>query len=967
MSCDWHCIVKDQEPPTCKKYFSVSEVVDHPLKPMTVTVLESRNVRRLGSLSKSSSTTSSTVSLLEPFSTVVDGSDPFSLMAKQDTIDPLSQMVAEEEESTMKLRKGEIIQENSQDSWASRRTAILAKYTTSEKLSIVTSFLTGGEIIKTQQASMSEKVKHRLEQLDDFESTHQMLDLTQQEYVSRIEQLNNELVQAWNTDQRVKSLKIAIQCSKLLADTNVMQFYPSQFVLITDILDIFGKLVYDRLISKAEYFEPGKKVPTALPDNFTPDMVSDSAKETCLNWFYKVASIRELLPRLYVEIAILKSYRFLDKNDIKEALERLTKTIRGIGDPIVAAYARCYLCRVGMTVTDDREFVRNSLNDFLFVYHTIFGGGIRSEITRQRMDLNGYLTLYIPCLDWLMQATSSGSDILLDEILTRCQEKKNNGLLLNSIMSSFKPNFIANRAEKFVSIISNCATEGITKAQLFRSLGLCLSQCAPPVDQRASVLTGSWKTITTFTHVADYISCVEPWAQYTAMNFELAEVNNFLGDVLSRLNQNRAFENHYSEMFSIVDKVVTHTKSFEGLLISDHFLPIIDLFQKESVKLDVAMNIMTACKNKSANCLNDPVVINALMYICKVLNDTVNAQTVEDERRQISNLICNFIKKVDFKRDFEQQLTFYVEARAAFPNLDSVFVTLVHCVNKLAVDTRCIVNGHHTRKTDAFVKACAAYSYITIPSIVSVTSRMDLYLLSGQVALTNVCLGQADACFFAAINLVSELPKTIEIDGKTKNTEPYLVSFLCNFLSTLVVVPDSPEQGVLYLLRTVLDVIKRYPFDPNNTSLPLVYLAVIDLLTTAAQESYPYHIPNVVSNDQLYGSDTKFIAEIDALCSQCVDLMLVQLKQLGDSGNLRLQSNLALDLFGKIVYKADVSKEKMFALAGNLWSLAMKNRSTLDPKLPGKILMRVERLKGKTMDHQRHALENLTTKMKLKM
>lgn len=124
-------------------------------------------------------------------------------------------------------------------------------------------------------------------------------------------------------------------------------------------------------ITTGSLYRPGKKVPSALPANFTPDMVSDSAKETCLNWFYKVASIRELLPRLYVEIAILKSYRFLDKNDIKEALERLTKTIRGIGDPLVAVYARCYLCRVGMTVIDDREFVRNSLNDFLFVYHTV--------------------------------------------------------------------------------------------------------------------------------------------------------------------------------------------------------------------------------------------------------------------------------------------------------------------------------------------------------------------------------------------------------------------------------------------------------------------------------------------------------------------------------------------------------------------------------------------------------------------
>lgn len=72
------------------------------------------------------------------------------------------------------------------------------------------------------------------------------------EYISRIEQLNKELVTAWNTEQKVKALKIAIQCAKLLSDTDVLQFYPSKFVLITDILDIFGSLVYDRLRTKTD-------------------------------------------------------------------------------------------------------------------------------------------------------------------------------------------------------------------------------------------------------------------------------------------------------------------------------------------------------------------------------------------------------------------------------------------------------------------------------------------------------------------------------------------------------------------------------------------------------------------------------------------------------------------------------------------------------------------------------------------
>lgn len=178
----------------------------------------------------------------------------------------------------------------------------------------------------------------------------------------------------------------------------------------------------------------------------------------------------------------------------------------------------------------------------------------------------------------------------------------------------------------------------------------------------------------------------------------------------------------------------------------------------------------------------------------------ISALTSDDERRNIGNLISFFILRVNYGRDFEQQLAFYVDARGLFPNLDSVLHTLVSCVNKLAMDTRRIVKGKHSRKTAAFVQACAAYSFITIPSIISTTQRLDLYLSTSEVALANLCLGQADACLEAALNLLPDIPKMLEIDGRQRSSEFYLQSYVLKLLAFLIVVPVS----ILFLRVSVI-------------------------------------------------------------------------------------------------------------------------------------------------------------------
>jgi len=77
------------------------------------------------------------------------------------------------------------------------------------------------------------------------------LRISQQEYVRRLRQVNDDMAHAWVGADRINALKLAIKAAKLLSDTSVPAFYPILFVLVTDIMDTIGRLVFDRIRHKA--------------------------------------------------------------------------------------------------------------------------------------------------------------------------------------------------------------------------------------------------------------------------------------------------------------------------------------------------------------------------------------------------------------------------------------------------------------------------------------------------------------------------------------------------------------------------------------------------------------------------------------------------------------------------------------------------------------------------------------------
>uniref|UniRef100_A0A663N952 VPS35 endosomal protein-sorting factor-like n=1 Tax=Athene cunicularia TaxID=194338 RepID=A0A663N952_ATHCN len=846
----------------------------HPLKPITVTESKTKKMNRKGSTSSTSSSSSS--SMLDPLSSVLDGTDPLSLFAA--AADPVTTTATMD--STRKKRDKDDSPAVGSDfePWSSKRGEILARYTTTEKLSIVSGSFS--RKAATTGSAVSEKVRTRLEELDDLEegSQKELLNLTQQDYMNRIEELNQSLKDAWSSDQKVKALKIVIQCSKLLSDTTVIQFYPSKFVLITDILDTFGKLVYERIQSMCV----DNRV--SLPDNFSPECVNDTAKETCLNWFFKIASIRELIPRFYVEAAILKCNKFLSKTGISECLPRLTSMIRGIGDPLVAVYARAYLCRVGYPPI---KYLFTA-TCFCLLFQQIHGDTVQNQLIVQCVEIPLYLTLYSPAIDWILQCIAyRAPEILLTEMMERCKKLGNNALLLNSVMSAFRAEFIAARSMDFIGMIKECDESGFPKHLLFRSLGLNLALADPPENDCLQILNEAWKVITKLKNPQDYINCAEVWVEYTCRHFTKREVNTVLADVIKHMTPDRAFEDAYPQLQSIIQKVITYIYDFSLLFSVEKFLPFLDMFQKESVRVEVCKCIMESFIKHQQESTKDPVILNALLHICKTMHDSVNALTLEDEKRMLAALINGFIKMVSFGRDFEQQLSFYVEARSTFCNLEPVLVQLIHSVNQLAMETRKVMKGNHSRKTAAFVRACVAFCFITIPSLSSIFTRLNLYLHSGQVALANQCLSQADAFFKAAVSLVPEVPKMISVDGKMRPSDAFLLEFLCNFFSTLLVVPDHPEQGVLFLVRGLLNVIQDYTWEDNSDDKIRIYTNVLHLLSAMTQEAYIYHVDKVDSNDTLYGGDSKFLAEINKLCETVIAQILDHLKTLGKEENWR--------------------------------------------------------------------------------
>lgn len=94
-------------------------------------------------------------------------------------------------------------------------------------------------------------------------------------------------------------------------------------------------------------------------------------------------------------------------------------------------------------------------------------------------------------------------------------------------MAAFKPSFIAMRTLQFLEMISKTKRDDLPQYLLLRTLGLCVSICPPPTEQRRQILGLVWGYISAYNIPEHYINCAEVWIHYTVQHFGVSIVLAF--------------------------------------------------------------------------------------------------------------------------------------------------------------------------------------------------------------------------------------------------------------------------------------------------------------------------------------------------------------------------------------------------------------------------------------------------------
>ncbi|XP_051125421.1 uncharacterized protein LOC127247563 isoform X2 [Andrographis paniculata] len=778
---------------------------------------------------------------------------------KDDFVDPLRAADASKNVSTSDMgEEGDIFEEHSsldmsaqlkaKKDWIFFKKILLQRFPASKTtpMSLVSSVLFRDNKVEKSSKYLPSEEWNDHTKFDEEE----VKVISQQECLSNLQELKDEINRSWRAGDRVTSLRLSIKVARLLMDASIIQFYPTLFVLATDIFDMLGELVWNRVKQKAEITDEGESI-CSLPDNFKATDICFDAKETCNNWFNKIGSVYELLPRIYLELAILHCWRFLHDHP-ENKLQRLVMMTRGIADPLASAYCRLYLVQCAQRLPQhDTGSLITCINDLkLLLMRLTMQRETMSENVSGKSEL--LLNLIEPTIEYITRCLFKDkkqmeiNDMLVALGMWRNLSVSSEGcycisIILHYVLKELPVRFICSNAMDIMKVIE-CTNDSTFVQHLnLNLLGHRLCERIPEVSNVNLVLDKIMQVLPGYNNLDAYLMVVDAYLDMIMDNHLDNLLKAILAGIFVRMQEANIGENELVMLESIFLKYLTHFSNIESIISLDHFVEILDMMHGRS-RNSVNMQILNMATRNGQ--IRDPTVIEVLFELAQALYEGLDFSNMrKDDNQHPSHVISRFVYMVGFGTDVESQLKFLGQCRGAFSCISELQEILVHSCNNLAVQT--MKDG---RSSITFVKSCLAFNEVTIPAIPTNLRQLRLYLATAEVALLGGFISHLDGLIDAAVHCFQN------IDGGPPAPEEVdlIVSLMCKLCGMLVVVPGNPEQGLACIPKHILSFL-----DSRSWILPRmktkVLSAVIFLSAALSQDELLYHAASVqvLGNHQL--------------------------------------------------------------------------------------------------------------------
>jgi hypothetical protein len=695
----------------------------------------------------------------------------------------------------------------------------------------------------------SRRVRDRLAELavtSDEAAQITLMQQNEEKLREMIKKQSKKLEELHKDGKHWEMIELVSSSCKLLSNTKSPQFYPAQFMMVLDLVECFGKMVYDRIAS----------YPTSKGD-----FLKESAGCTqllSLNWSMILCRTSQLLPRLLLQTAFLRCIKFHPFKTFEQSVEQIANGINGLGSASAGIYARSYLIYTVFTLRPNAspELLVPLFTSYInLVKHLKNGSFKRQYSALPDYTFEKYIETHRPALNFFIAVMNQvgDSNLLKDALNEFYSLGEPSSFILSSLLDELSPKFTSKIFPVLLHLIDN-ADATISKPELIFKLITSLNG-ASSIEGVLEVMNEIWARMKEFPEVEDFVYVAAPLTRFITKFCSLHYVNLFLTNVVALLKQNfasreikansgsgsRSLTNRLtSSVMECIFATVKSSKNF--LVVLTHISPIVTLmdFLDEQSLVEVSRFILNDVSEKPFQ-LNDPLCVRILLELSQVLFQSLSVLSPVDVIEKTNQTIVWFLYRVDFGTNIEAHLNFLLSARTAFPTGPRLLSAIARIALRLCTNAF----KRKVSNLDVVTRTLLAFAFVTIPSISDAQERASLYILAANVALICCVSSFAHSCFDEFLKAVKDCKPTKEL---------YIL--FQHAMCLLLVLPARPGVDPFEIVRNLIKTVMNISWlEDEQITFALDSIIVCGHML---RPEFVLKIENVDSNDVLYAGNPEY-------------------------------------------------------------------------------------------------------------